>query len=513
MTTRGRTTPKSTDGSYAPGSTANGADAADRYTNENEPLSSQRVLDKYPELVAVRDAIGRKGGTGYLVGGVVRDMASGKNDFSDLDITSKLTPEQFRAAMRELERQKGWTVHDIGEAHGTTGVTIRRPDGTLVEIEHTTFRTETYETDGSREPTVAFGRSLKEDLRRRDFTVNAMALPLDPSEPVYDPFNGQRDLDRNRLRCPSDPRETFREDPLRMLRALRFAARDGIDLDPATLSAVKREAERLRTVSPERVRSELVKLAAVGPEASAAAVVLSRSLNLDGPVYGPMGYGLDANIPTQLLGNSRWEPVTDLDREPPVEGKGKEPHPVPKPYQEALGVLAATAASKDGPLTIDQTLALMKDRKWSKSDIRWAALTFAAMETADRLTGKKGDRGKWEDTTEMRRAIRKHGAAMLLHGVHLAAIRAYKDGHATQNTVGTMMVPVRIRELAVHNGGPLEVAPLPVKGGDAARAGFRGPEIADALTRAEEAFAKNPYLTHDEAMLAIGAPEPSTSNG
>lgn len=483
-----------------------------RYTDGTEPLSSQRVLDEYPELVAVRDAIGRKGGTGYLVGGVVRDMAAGKEDFSDLDITSKLTPEQFRGAMKELGRQKGWTIHDIGEAHGTTGVSIRRPDGTIVEIEHTTFRTETYETEGSREPTVAFGSSLKDDLRRRDFTVNAMALPLDPTEPVVDPFGGQRDLERNVLRCPGDPRETFREDPLRMLRALRFAARDGYDIDAATLAAIRRQSEGLRSVSPERVRAELVKLAEAGPEASAAAVALSRELGIDGPVYGPMGGGLDENVPRQLLSNSRWEPVTGVDTEPADGSKGKEPHPVPEAHHEALGVLAATAASENGPLTADEIASLMKGRKWSKSDIRWAVLTVAAVETADRLTGKKGAPGKWESTTEVRRAIRKHGAAMLLYGVRVAAVRAHEKGQATQDTVGTMMTQARIRELAVYDGTPLESAALPVNGADAAKAGFRGPAIADALERVEDAFAADPSMTREDAMLAIGAPEQATAS-
>ncbi|GAA1176083.1 CCA tRNA nucleotidyltransferase [Nesterenkonia xinjiangensis] len=183
-----------------------------------------------------------------LVGGPVRDLFLGRTS-PDLDFTTDATPDQIIAAV------SGWAdAHwDIGRDFGTIG--IRKGDAT---IEVTTYRAEAYDP-ASRKPQVQFGDSLAEDLVRRDFTVNAMALRL-PSFELVDPHGGVKDLVAQRLRTPSTPEESFSDDPLRMMRAARFASQLGLDVDEGVRDAMTAMASRLEIVSAERVREELVKL-------------------------------------------------------------------------------------------------------------------------------------------------------------------------------------------------------------------------------------------------------------
>src|SRR5699024_7492006 len=123
-------------------------------------------------------------------------------------------------------------------------------------VEVTTYRTESYQT-GSRKPTVAYGDTLDGDLSRRDFTVNAMALRL-PDLVFADPFGGLADLAAGTLRTPVGPEQSFDDDPLRMMRAARFAAQLGFDVDEQVMTAISAMAGRLEIVSPERIQAELV---------------------------------------------------------------------------------------------------------------------------------------------------------------------------------------------------------------------------------------------------------------
>jgi poly(A) polymerase len=125
-------------------------------------------------------------------------------------------------------------------------------------VEIATYRAESYDLD-SRKPEVAFGEELDEDLRRRDFTVNSMAVEL-PAGGLLDPHGGMADLVAGLLRTPGAPEESFGDDPLRMLRAARFVSQLGLRIDAGTRSAMVAMAGRIDIVSPERVRDELVKL-------------------------------------------------------------------------------------------------------------------------------------------------------------------------------------------------------------------------------------------------------------
>lgn len=185
-----------------------------------------------------------------LVGGPVRDAVLGRSS-ADLDFTTSARPDDTEAILRTWTRDGA--IWDMGRQFGTLGG-VR--DGVKVEI--TTYRTETYDPT-SRKPQVAFGDTLIGDLSRRDFTVNAMAVRI-PSLDLVDPFDGLADLAAGVLRTPVAPEQSFDDDPLRMMRAVRFVSQLGFALHPATAAAVEALADRITIVSAERVREELVRL-------------------------------------------------------------------------------------------------------------------------------------------------------------------------------------------------------------------------------------------------------------
>lgn len=185
-----------------------------------------------------------------LVGGSVRDTMLGRlTDTTDIDLTTDARPEQILALV------DGWAeaVWEVGIRFGT--VAVRRGDR---EIEITTYRAESYQAD-SRHPEVTFGDSLAGDLARRDFTINAMAVRL-PSLEFVDLHQGMADLSAGVLRTPGTPEESFSDDPLRMMRAARFAAQLNMAVAPEVLTAMGDMADRIAIVSAERIRDELVKI-------------------------------------------------------------------------------------------------------------------------------------------------------------------------------------------------------------------------------------------------------------
>ncbi len=207
-----------------------------------------RLAPVLPVLTELGEAFAAAGHELALVGGPVRDAFLGRVS-TDLDFTTSARPEQTEAILTAW----GTATWDMGRAFGTIGA---RRGQTVVEV--TTYRADAY--DGvTRKPVVAFGDSLEEDLVRRDFTVNAMALRL-PELTFVDPYAGLADLAARVLRTPSAPEVSFGDDPLRMMRAARFAAQLGCSVDPGAAEAMRAMAESIGIVSAERVRDELVKL-------------------------------------------------------------------------------------------------------------------------------------------------------------------------------------------------------------------------------------------------------------
>ncbi|MBT2484035.1 MULTISPECIES: CCA tRNA nucleotidyltransferase [unclassified Microbacterium] len=206
------------------------------------------ALAEHPVVRTLATSFAEAGFDLAVVGGPVRDALLGRA-IHDLDFTTNASPDEILAIVKPVSTAQ-W---DIGRAFGTIGARVQ---GEQAEI--TTYRADSY--DGvTRKPTVEFGDAIEGDLVRRDFTVNAMALQV-PAVKLVDPTGGVEDLIAGVLRTPADPRISFGDDPLRMLRAARFSAQLGFRVEDETFDAIEQLRKTLEIVSPERIQSELVRL-------------------------------------------------------------------------------------------------------------------------------------------------------------------------------------------------------------------------------------------------------------
>jgi tRNA nucleotidyltransferase (CCA-adding enzyme) len=222
------------------------------------------MLEKIPQdIIRIAKKFQTEGFRIYLVGGSVRDLLSNRQ-VKDWDLTTDATPEQMLKLFPEA-------FYD--NAFGTVGIPLER----LTETEHegvvevTTFRTEKGYKDRRHPEIVAWGQTIEEDLSRRDFTINAIALDLSHQNSLtyqtfltslIDPFNGQTDLKKNLIRAVGDPDQRFKEDALRLMRAIRFAAQLGFQIEEKTLNAIIADASLLSEIAKERVHDELMKILA-----------------------------------------------------------------------------------------------------------------------------------------------------------------------------------------------------------------------------------------------------------
>ena len=213
-------------------------------------LAIRSLIERAPLASSLAQAFKAQGFTLALVGGPVRDAILGRLG-NDLDFTTNAHPLETKKILQSWADN----VWDTGIAFGT--VAGKRGDTT---VEVTTYRTEQYDPE-SRKPEVEYGESIHGDLSRRDFTVNSMALELTGDKPEFiDPFNGLQDLAARILRTPVRPGDSFNDDPLRMMRAARFASQLEFEIAPEVLSSMKDLAHRISIISAERVRDEFTKI-------------------------------------------------------------------------------------------------------------------------------------------------------------------------------------------------------------------------------------------------------------
>jgi poly(A) polymerase len=206
------------------------------------------LIVSFPVVTELGELFAHAGHDLALVGGSVRDALLGRV-VSDLDFATSARPDETLRITKQW-RDSQW---ETGITFGTVGLLKNG-----VRLEVTTYRFETYDPD-SRKPAVTYGDSLEEDLRRRDFAVNAMAVSV-PDQTFHDPFGGAADLAALVLRTPGRPEDSFADDPLRMMRAARFAAQLGFAVDPTVSAAMTAMADEISKISAERVRDELSKL-------------------------------------------------------------------------------------------------------------------------------------------------------------------------------------------------------------------------------------------------------------
>lgn len=220
----------------------------------------------------------------YLVGGCVRDLIIGREP-KDWDVTTNANPEQIQATFPD-----SFYTNDFG----TVGVLRETENERLKIIEVTPYRTEGAYSDKRRPDAVQFGDSLEEDLARRDFTINAIALD-DSKGQIIDPYKGQKDIDGKVLRTVRDPYERFEEDALRLVRAVRLVAELGFALDSDTAAAIQTKAQNLTHVSRERVRDEFIRI--LNSDQPMMALVLAQQLGLLEYIAPDLtrGIGIDQN--------------------------------------------------------------------------------------------------------------------------------------------------------------------------------------------------------------------------
>ena len=230
-----------------------------------------------PEVSKVSGTLRSAGHEAYLVGGCVRDLIIGREP-KDWDITTNATPEQIQAVFPDSFYENDY---------GTVGVKTGSEDPKLAIIEVTPYRTESEYSDRRRPDKVEFGTSLLEDLARRDFTVNAIALDEDASSTnplvldkghIVDPYDGQKDIKDKLIRAVGNASDRFNEDALRMLRAVRLVAELGFGIDGATATAISENSKHLSHVSRERVRDELTRI--LNSKEPMNALVLAQQLGI-----------------------------------------------------------------------------------------------------------------------------------------------------------------------------------------------------------------------------------------
>ena len=391
---------------------------------------SQRaaIADLLRRVAPVADDLGRRfAAAGHelaLVGGPVRDALLGRPG-NDLDLTTDAEPDRI------LEIVDDWAdaVWTIGIEFGTVGL---RKDGYQLEI--TTYRSESYDPK-SRKPQVAYGSSLEEDLRRRDFAANAMAARL-PGHEFVDPFGGLADLERKVLRTPGLPEDSFSDDPLRMLRAARFASQLGFTVDPPVVAAMRSMAERIEIVSAERIRDELSKLL-LGADPRAGLALLVDT-------------GLADHVLPEL---------------PKLRLEIDEHHRHKDVYEHSLTVLdQAIAQEEDGPDLVLRLAALLHDvgKPRTRSFVAGGRVTFhhhevvgASMAKA-RLTALRYPK---EIVTDVARLVELH---LRFHGYGTgewtdAAVRRYVRGRRPPALPVAQADPSRLhdsQQTQGHHAGP-----------------------------------------------------------
>lgn len=372
------------------------------------------LLRVFPVIDELGARFDRAGHELHLVGGSVRDALLGRLG-DDLDFTTSATPDETLAAV------KGWaeTTWETGREFGTIGAARR---GLRLEI--TTYRAESY--DGiSRNPTVRYGTSLLDDLARRDFTVNSMAVSV-PGHAFTDPYGGLADLAAKVLDTPGAPEASFFDDPLRMLRAARFAAQVGFAVRPRVVAAMAAMAGDLSRITAERIRDEFTKLMCGADPVSGLRLVVETGL---ADQFLPELSGLKLEIDehaqhkdvyehtlTVLRNVMRLEPVPTLDgwcaggpdfalRMAAIM------HDVGKPATKAIGPDGRVSFHHHEVVGARLTKLRMKELKYPK-DVTAAVAELVALHL--RFYGY--GRGEWTDS-----AVRRYvtDAGDLLGRLHL----------------------------------------------------------------------------------------------
>lgn len=220
------------------------------YNTTMNPKTLNKAISEIPiEVSRVTALLKNAGFSAYLVGGCVRDIFLNTPP-KDWDITTNATPQQIQEIFPD-------SVYE--NTFGTVGVKTRSDDNTVSIIEITPYRKESTYSDNRHPDTIEFSTTIHEDLERRDFTINALALDIETGE-IVDNYNGQKDIKDKVIRTVGNPDERFSEDALRLMRAIRFSAQLGFDIEKNTKISIQKNISLLKNISIERIRDEFTKM-------------------------------------------------------------------------------------------------------------------------------------------------------------------------------------------------------------------------------------------------------------
>lgn len=408
--------------------------------NENSKIKIE-LPEAVRELIrTLKDA----GYEAYAVGGCVRDRLLNKNP-KDWDITTSALPEQVKSLFSN-------TV-DTGIEHGTVMV-IRRGKG----YEVTTYRVDGRYADGRHPENVSFTRSLKEDLKRRDFTVNAFAY--DEENGLTDLFDGQSDLENRLIRCVGDPDERFSEDALRIMRAVRFAAQLSFSIDGPTYEAIERHSDNLKNVSMERIREEFEKTLMSG---APGMTMLYRE-----------------------LGIYRYIISDDVLREKCFK-------------EDNLKICGQIDPEDDGRylrlaeffrhLTPDETKKALRALKYDKITINTVSAIIAGMEESIPV-----------QRAEVKKALCKEGERIFF----MVSLLKQKEAGNNAGEAELSVIACKVAQDVIASEEPYLISHLAVNGKDLQEAGIKeGREIGSALAKMLDAVIADPALNTKETLLKM----------
>lgn len=441
-----------------------------------------------PEKVhTIIDTLTAAGYEAYAVGGCIRDSYMGRVP-NDWDITTSATPEETKKLFTR-------TI-DTGIRHGTVTVMQDREG-----FEVTTYRIDGEYEDGRHPKEVTFTASLSEDLRRRDFTINAMAY--NEQEGLIDLFGGIRDIERGVIRCVGDAKERFTEDALRMLRAVRFSAQLGYRIDEDTKAAISLLAENLKKISAERIQVELVKLVtSAHPDYLRTAyetgitrqILPEFDLCMETPQNNPHHcYGVGEHILHTMLGT----PPDKIMRLAALF------HDIAKPQTFTVDEEGVTHNRQHPVVGEEMTKKILRRLKFDN-------------DTVDKVSRLVLYHDQKISPTEsgVRRAVNRMGEdifplVLLLHQADICAQSDYKKEEKLQRNAYIKELYDKIRA----RGECLNLKNLAVTGKDLIAAGIApGKEIGLILQNMLELVLENPEANTKENLLANFLPHDSSVN-
>jgi poly(A) polymerase len=434
---------------------------------------------------SVCETLQRNGYQALLVGGCVRDILLHREP-ADYDITTGATPDQV---MRIFPESLG-----VGAKFG---VVLVPRDGHKVEV--ATFRSDISYSDGRHPDQVVYASTPEEDVQRRDFTINGLLMRHDTAE-VLDFVGGQKDLEAHTIRAIGDPDRRFTEDKLRMLRAVRFAARFGYTIEPATFWAIRKHAPEIRVVSAERIREELTKLLTEGAARSGFGLLDETGLLqeilpemaamkgvLQPPQYHPEG---DVWVHTLMMLEGLPAGVS------PTLAWGVALHDVGKPPTFRPASVTGDRIRFDGHVDVGVPMAAAICRR----------LRFSNDDT-DQICALVGNHMKFKDVAQMRESTLKRFVRLPRFSEHLELHRL--DCTASH---GNLTAYETVQQFLATTPPEAIRPPRLLTGNDLLRIGYTpGPEFQKILTAVEDGQMEGAFASKEEALTFVERTYPHRS--